>query len=87
MKIIFKVRKRTQVLAVKQLELNEADLNGLELPPSAYSLDMETSIELVPGKKYSAVSLVDESPTTVTVWLNYTLCIPNFPKEKIRIVK
>lgn len=85
MKATFTINEETQVPAIKHLEFSDSDVADLDLPAGSYGIPMSTHFLLIPDKEYDFLEIVEESPGIVTIWLNDTFCLPNFPKEKIRI--
>jgi len=87
MKAIFDISEDVQVKAVKQFVMSDDPENpdpDLDFP-GPYELDMEVNVTLVPGLEYEVLR-IEETDDSVSLWLNETFCIPNYPKEKVRLI-
>lgn len=88
MKAIFDIPEETQVQAVKVFTV-EADPNDpdplLEDFPGPYELDMNVTLTLEPGKEYEVLA-VKPDVNGICIWLNETLCIPDYPEEKVKLI-
>ncbi len=91
MKAMFNITEETHVKALKILMID--NLDGLDLEPDPdypgpYELPMWVNLLLVPGQEYELHAANPEPDgTTITLWLSETLYIPNYPCNKVTLMK
>jgi len=54
--------------------------------PGPYELEMGVDFMLVPGQEYDVTQVVDEPNDKVTIWFNETFYIPDYPKQKVKLI-